>query len=394
MQGTNPVIPPQDSANRLVEALNEGIHRNASDWHFVPGSKPKIRVEGDVRDLQCDPSVWDDNRILSSWAWLTGQEMAKVQTPKAFYVPDDRSVTTTLGGKSVRFRAHATAMLGGMGYNLRILPSQPRKLADLNTPQLFQKLCETRSSGLILVCGATGSGKSTTLAATIDALITSQEITVDTFESPIETLFPNGEGRKGLIKQYEIPTHIESFAKGAYSALRDDPDIVMFAELRGDEAIRDSVEVAKTGHLVFGTLHTGNSFESISRIMAARPEGSEASYLQELASSLIAVLCQRLIKDGNGKRVAVYELLIVNQTVAGVIMRADFKQLGNAMGNGRGEGMFSFDDYLVTMIQEGRIDIEAALSGSPTPRDTLDHFVNIRLINPTQEQKLRKIYVV
>jgi twitching motility protein PilT len=392
MEGNNPELPPS-LTGRTAQVLKEGLLRGASDWHFTPGTRARLRVEGDIKDLECDKNAWSAAAILESWSEVTNQ--IGFDNATAFHIPDDRSVTALgIDGKRPRFRIHAKEQFGGMGYNLRILSDRPRKLTELKTPPVFQGLCQSRDSGLLLVCGATGSGKSTTLAATIDDIITKYAVKVDTFESPIETLFTN-DGKKGLIQQHEVPLHIDDYAKAAFSALRDDPDIVMFAELRDNTAIYNAVEVAKTGHLVFGTLHTGTAIESLSRLMAARPAGSEDSYLQEVAQGLVGVLCQRLIKNlKTGKRVPVYELMIVNQTIAGVIMRADFKQLHNAISNGRNEGMFSFDDCMVQMIKDGDLDIQSALAGSRTPRDTLTHFVNLKLISSSEMEKLKQTYVV
>ena len=333
--------------------------------------------------------------MLAAWQWLA--QLPEPLQPAQFRHPDDRSVSVINLGNAdpIRLRLHAKKILGDVGFTVRFLPARPRTLEETGVPADLVQLAQTRSAGIILICGATNAGKSTTGYAVVDHVLTTQKIKVVTYESPPEVIISN-EGKLGVIQQHDIPNDLPDYTTAHQSSLRDDPDVVLYSELRSDEAIQKAVEEANTGHLVFGTLHTGNALQSLMRLMAARPKGSESSYLQDLSQALVAVVCQRLIRDDAGKRLANYELLIVTDAVAAVIMRGDFKQLENAMTQGASgrAASFTFDEHLSKLVSDGRLSIAAALAGSPFPRATLEHFIAKRMLNRADEERLKSIYVV
>ncbi|AHF94996.1 hypothetical protein OPIT5_00235 (plasmid) [Opitutaceae bacterium TAV5] len=255
------------------------------------------------------------------------------------------------------------------------------------------ELIHSRSAGLVLATGQTGSGKSTTLAAIIDHLVETQPIKVITYEAPIETIF---RSRKGLVQQHEVGPyghgHIENFIEAAKSAMREDPDVIMFGELREPEAIRYAVEAAETGHLVFGTLHTGNAEQSISRLITASPGEGKEFFLNSISTALLGVVSQRLIPTREGKLRANYELMIVNEGISGCIARADFNQIKNTMLTGRRDGMFTFEEHLEELFLSKEYSAEEVVRFSPVPRAMLRHLHNRKHITSQQFQLIGRMY--
>jgi twitching motility protein PilT len=305
-------------------------------------------------------------------------------------------VTVEIEGVKRRYRLHAKLTLGRVGFVLRAIADKPLSLSTLGVPDRFAKLMTTRSDGLMLVCGATGSGKSTTMASVLDNYIRNESGKVITFESPVEVIFPQG---KSLVQQHEVGVQeeggdIATFVDATISAMRESPHVVMFGELREIEALRKAVEVAETGHLVIGTLHTGNAVGSIERLIAAAPPGEAEGFRQKLASKLLGVLCQRLLRLDNGQRRANFELLLGTSAVAGAIVKGNPQAIPNILTTGTSEGMFTFAAHLADLLARKEITAPVAVMQSPNPRDTLDFLVQRNAVTPADANLLRKNYAL
>lgn len=375
---------------KLSAALDEGFKREAADWHFTAGLPLAFSVKGRVAwDAQ---PAWSDSEITESLACLLSVEHSREQ----FFRPVDRSVTVEMNGAKRRFRLHAKLTLGRIGFVLRAIAERPVALAELGVPQRFADLLTTRSDGLLLVCGATGSGKSTTMASVLDNYIQHEAGKVITFEAPVEVLFPQG---KSLVQQHEVGAEAEggdiaTFVDATISSMRESPHVVMFGELREVEALRKAVEVAETGHLVIGTLHTGNAVGSVERLIASAPAGEADGFRQKLAAKLLGVLCQRLLRVDGGKRRANFELLLGNSAVAGAIVKGNPQQIPNIMQTGSNEGMFTFAGHLAELLGRKEISLPVAVMQSPNPRETLEYLAQRQIIPALEIANFRKKYAL
>ncbi|MBJ3814201.1 PilT/PilU family type 4a pilus ATPase [Shimwellia pseudoproteus] len=247
-----------------------------------------------------------------------------------------------------RLRANAFRQRLGLSLALRILPSRCPLLADLGPPPALEAAL-ARQNGILLVTGATGSGKSTTLAAMVGALA-KQGRHIVCLEDPVEYLHPPGNG---LVQQREIGTHCLSFAEGLRAALREDPDVILLGELRDPDTIRLALTAAETGHLVLATLHTRGACQAVSRLVDVFPAAEKGLVQAQLAESLCAVLAQRLVAAMAGGRVALYELLINTTAVASLIREGKTHQLPGVLQTGRGAGMQDFAGSLAARQAAG-----------------------------------------
>lgn len=250
-----------------------------------------------------------------------------------------------------RLRANAFRQRLGVSLALRILPSRCPQLAELAPPPAFEAVLD-RTDGIVLVTGATGSGKSTTLAAMVAALA-GKGRHILCLEDPVEYLHDPGNG---LVQQREVGEHCRSFAEGLRAALREDPDVILLGELRDPETIRLALTAAETGHLVLATLHTRGACQAVSRLVDVFPAAEKNLVQAQLAESLRAVLAQRLVAAKGGGRVAVYELLLNTQAVANLIREGKTHQLPGVLQTGRGAGMQDFPHGLALRQAAGIVD--------------------------------------
>jgi twitching motility protein PilT len=258
---------------------------------------------------------------------------------------------------SGRFRVNIYRQSRGLAAVCRVIPETVPRLADLGLPPVVSRFTHL-DSGMILVTGGAGTGKSTTLAAMIDEINQNRNLTIITLEDPIEFVHASS---KSLIVQREIGTHLGSFTEGLRAALRQDPDVVLVGELRDAETISLAVEASETGHLVLGTLHTRGAYPTIHRIVDAFPTEAHAQIRHTLAENLRCVLSQELVRtaDGRGRR-AVLEILVVTSAVAQLIREGKTHQIGSAIATGRRAGMQLMDQSLLSLVRSGDIDPDEA----------------------------------
>ena len=349
-----------DSDDGIVgTVLDRAIARHASDVLFSPGLRPRLRVDG-------------------SWIDADAPALAAPEIEQAFLrrLSDERrrllaetgSVDLAFGrsdaaGAEIRFRVSLFRQQSGLAAALRPLWTALESLADLNLPAALLPMVGV-SHGLVLVTGATGSGKSTTLAALLEWVNGSRACHIVTLEDPIEYVF---RPRRAVIHQREIGTHVDGFASGLRAALRGSPDIILVGEMRDRETIRLALTAAETGHLVMSTLHSGTATMAVDRIVDAFDDAEKLEVRQQLAGALRHVVAQQLLTTPDGRRIPVLELLTVTHAVAAQIREGRTHLLSAQMEVEAGERMVTMERALTELVRAGRIDRQVALDATQRP---------------------------
>jgi len=338
-----------NAAQLLTSLLNELVRRGGSDLFLQTGMPPRIRVDRRVRALEQFPPVTPS--LMQ--ALITEIMPEAVQAEFRRELDADFSFEEPGIG---RFRVNAYHQKGTPALAMRRIPESVQTLQDLGLPQ--EKLLEhLRSSGLFLVTGPTGSGKSTTLASIIEHFNVTREVNIITIEDPIEFIFTP---RRALISQRELGTDAKSWSRALRAALRQNPDIIMVGELRDPETISLALSAAETGHLVLGTLHTRNAPETIERIVDSFQGDRQAQVRAQLAASLVGILSQRLLPRRGGGMALAYELLFNTDAIASAIREGKTHQIRSYMQAGQREGMVEMDRVLEELVRRGIVSPEDA----------------------------------
>lgn len=337
-------------ARRIDSLFNRMLSMGASDLHLHEGQVPKARIHGTMRQLAEFP-VMDTDEIALLMRELAGERW------QAFSDSHDLDFACDHGERA-RFRVNFKKHYAGYGAVFRVIPSCVQTLEELGSPEVLKQFAEFRS-GLCLVTGPTGSGKSTTLAALIDYINTTQRRTILTLEEPIEFVHPS---RESVVIQREVGTDVGDFSDGLRGALRQDIEVVLVGEMRDLETIRLAVTAAETGLLVFGTLHTNNAIKTIDRIIDVFPPDEQSAVRESLATALRAVCAQQLLPTADGRgRVAVHEIMIQNRAISSLIREAKTYQIAQAMMSGRAHGMQLLDDVLENLLRTKTITAQDAI---------------------------------
>jgi twitching motility protein PilT len=330
---------------KLDELFKMMVSQGASDLHITTGSPPQLRLHGDMHAMEFKPLTAEECQGLIF-------EILSDRNKKQFIENWELDCVYELQGVG-RFRCNVFMQRKGIGAVFRHIPTKILTVKDLNLPQNLVDMVST-PKGLVLVTGPTGSGKSTTLAALIDHLNSTEPLHILTIEDPIEFTHEN---KLSLVNQREVGGHTKSFAKALKAALREDPDIILVGEMRDIETISLAITAAETGHLVFGTLHTMNAPKTVDRVIDVFPEDRQAQIRTMLSESLRGVIAQTLLpKKGGGGRVAAYEVLFNTKAVANLIREGKTFQIPSSMQTGRAEGMMTFKDHIDQLIAEGKIE--------------------------------------
>ncbi|MBB1202777.1 type IV pilus twitching motility protein PilT [Enterobacteriaceae bacterium 89] len=324
----------------IQEIVALSVKHNVSDLHLCSSGAVRWRRQG---RLEPAPVSAPDLEMLLR-QWLAEEAFSQWQRENHC----DFAVQTDTG---LRLRVSAFRHSAGVSLVLRLLPETCPQLAELGTPPALAELLN-EESGLILVTGSTGSGKSTTLAAMVDTLNQTHDGHILTLEDPVE--FVHGSERC-LIHQREVGTHCASFSSALRVALRQDPDVILLGELRDKETISLALTAAETGHLVLATLHTRGAAQAVERLVDVFPAGEKDQVRSQLAGSLCAVLAQKLLPDRQGGRVALYELLINTPAVGSLIREGKTHQLAGVMQTGQQSGMLTFSQSYQQRLAAGRV---------------------------------------
>jgi twitching motility protein PilU len=270
-----------------------------------------------------------------------------------------------------RFRVSVFQQRGNVAMVLRYITSDLPSLDELGMPQQLKELVMLRR-GLILMVGATGAGKSTTLAAMINHRNEKTSSHIITIEDPIEFLHPN---KQSIVNQREVGLDTKSYSRALKSAVRAAPDVLQIGEIRDVDAMQSALDMAGTGHLVMATLHSNNAAETLDRIINLFPQPQHAQVFMDLAHYLRAILSQRLVRGRNGKRVAAVELMLNTPHIKDLIMKGDISAVKEAHAESGEQGMQNFDDALLELYKAGTITLEEAMSHADS-RANLEAKVN------------------
>jgi twitching motility protein PilT len=333
-----------------IDAFFKLMHEHgASDLHLIAGHQPVLRIHGQMERVKY--RTLEDEELRAMLYEITPEEKIKV-----FEETGDVDFAYEIPGLA-RYRANYFLQKEGIGAVFREIPNQIKTIDELGLPPILSNLAML-DKGLVLVCGPTGSGKSTTLAAIIDYANSHRKDNIITIEDPVEFVH---ESKGCVITHREVGTHTRSFSSALRAALREDPDIILVGEMRDLETISLALEAASTGHLVLSTVHTQSATKTVDRIIEVFPHEQQSQVRVMLSETLKAVISQTLLrrKDGKGRCVAV-EVLIVNTAVANMIRECKTFQLTSIMQTGRKFGMQTLDDAIADLLMKGVITPEEA----------------------------------
>ena len=345
----------------LDRVLQAARQLGASDVHLKVGLPPIFRIKGDLRTVRDVPPLSRD--IVQTFALDMMTERQRESFETAWDV--DLAYATADG---VRYRVNVFQQRGNIGLVMRLIPPEVPPFEKLNLPKVVLDLADNER-GLVLVTGITGSGKSTTLAAMVDAINTRRPCHIVTIEDPIEYAFKD---KRSVINQREIGFDTLSFSKALRAALRQDPDVILVGEMRDLETIEIAMLAAETGHLVLSTLHTLDAVETVNRIVSVFPPHQQGQARLQLAGVLKGVLSQRLVPRADGKgMIPAVEVLVSTARVRDLI--ADPKrtrELHEVIATGRDPyGMISFDQSLMDLVEGGLVNYQEALSQATNADD-------------------------
>lgn len=332
----------------IDELLTLSVERKASDLHISAGLPPMIRVDGELERLEHPVIEQDDIKTILN---TTMRELQRQEFEQRW----ETDYSYALEGVA-RFRVNAFTHDRGAGAAFRAIPDRVSSLEELNAPAIFGELARL-PRGLVLVTGPTGSGKSTTLAAMVDAKNSAEAGHILTIEDPIEFLHTS---KRCLINQREVHRDTKSFADALRSALREDPDTILVGELRDLETIRLALTAAETGHLVLATVHTSSAPKSIDRVIDVFPGDEKEMIRGMLSESLRAVVTQTLLKRVGGGRVAAHEIMVATAAIRNLIREGRVAQMYSAMQTGRAAGMQTLEACLEELVRKGAVAPEEA----------------------------------
>ena len=358
---------------RIDAFLKLGLAQGCSDIHLAVGVPPMLRMHGDLM-----PIKFRDLGDTELEGYIA--EILTANQRKRFDEGHDLDFSYVSEDKG-RFRVNVFRKETGIGATFRFIPGEVPTLESLDLPAVVRKLCD-HHQGMILVTGSTGTGKSTTLAAMIDHLNSTQNANIISLEDPIEFIH---RSKQSQVIQRELGTHLPSFADGIRASLREDPDVILVGELRDAETIQMAMTAAETGHLVLGTLHTTGAVKTIDRIIDALPGDMREQSKSFLAQSLNAVITQTLVKtpDGRGRK-AIVEVMVMTRAIAKLIMTDQTHQIPAQLQTGKDLGMQMMDQALLDAIQRKLIDPDDAFRFA-TDKSLFQRFVTDTSVLPKFE---------
>jgi len=341
----------------IQELFQITIDKNASDLHLIPEYYPTIRINNNLYPLKTYPIINQDNAAEMINALLTDEQKKILQ--------ENKEIDFGYGFNQVRFRANVYTVKNNLAAAFRLIPSNIKTIDELQLPPILHTFAKY-NQGLVLITGPAGEGKSTSLAAIINEINLNEGKHILTVEDPIEFVYPPA---KSIISQRELHQDTHSWTASLKSAMREDPDVILIGEMRDYDTVQAAITLAETGHLVFSTLHTSSTPETIDRIIDIFPAHQQNQIKGQLASALKAVVAQRLLPTiDNNNRVAALEVLISNTAVSAIIREGKSYLLDNVLTTSEAEGMISFEKHLLQLLAKGAISKETAIQYAIRPR--------------------------
>jgi twitching motility protein PilT len=343
----------------FADMLMEVVARRASDLHLAAGAPPTVRVRGRLAQLGGYQVLTPTDTREIVYSILTGDQRQRLETnwqlDFAYAIPGH-----------ARFRVNAYYQRGAIGAAFRLIPFDLTSIDQLGLPQAVHEFTR-RPRGFVLVTGPTGSGKSTSLAAMIDEINSTREEHIMTIEDPIEFLHGH---KKCLVNQRELGSDATSFAEALKAALRQDPDVILVGEMRDIETISTALTAAETGHLVFATLHTQDTAQTVDRIIDVFPPAQQGQVRMQLSVALQGIMTQQLLPTADGaSRVVACEVLVPNAAVRNLIREGKTHQIYSVLQTGAAQGMQTMDAALAQLIRSGKVSQQLAESRSSSPEE-------------------------
>jgi twitching motility protein PilU len=341
----------------LKPMLKLMAEKNASDLFFTPMAPIKIKIEGQIINLGSEPLTVE--QVESAVFGIMNEDQKEI-------LSQDLEIDFAISEAGLgRYRVNVFNQRGNLAMVLRYVTLDVPRLEDLHLPPVLGKLAMIKR-GLVLMVGATGSGKSTTLAAMINERNEKSSNHIITIEEPIEFLHPN---KQSIVNQRELGLDTRSYARALKSTMREAPDVVLIGEIRDRETMQAAITLAGTGHLCIATLHANNASETLDRIINMFPQTQHKQIFMDLSHYLKAIIGQRLVVGKNGKRTAAVEVLINTPHVSDLTAKGDVMGIKEALRDSAEEGMQSFDNAIFGLYKEGLISLEVALSSADSATD-------------------------
>lgn len=343
---------------RIKNLLRIVAQQNASDLHLVVGRYPTIRVDGRLIPLE------QDGMLTPADTKAMGEVIINEESQKKLLDGGQADFSYSFEEKA-RFRVNAFFQQGNLSVAFRLIPREIRTLEQLGVPEVLYDFTKY-SQGLVLIVGPVGHGKSTTLAAIINQINHNQEKHIITIEDPIEYIY---EQDKCIINQREVFQDSKSFATALKAVFREDANVVLVGEMRDLETIGTAITAAETGHLIFATLHTNDSPQTIDRIIDVFPATQQNQVRMQLASSLLGVVSQRLIPKVDGGRIPALEIMIKNHAIENLIREGKTYQIDNVIETGSDQGMITLDKSLAELVRRGLVGVDIAMGYAKDPKN-------------------------
>lgn len=340
------------------------VEKNASDLFFTSGASVKIKIDGNVQSVGKTELTPELCRAAALGVMNDRQRSEFEETMECDFA-------IALPDASARFRVNVFRQRGEVGMVLRLVPVEIPTLAEWGLPEVLAKVIMARR-GMVLMVGATGSGKSTTLAAMLNHRNENQAGHILTIEDPIEFSHPN---KRSIVSQREIGTDTVSYARALKASMREAPDVVLIGEIRDRETMEAALELSNTGHLAIATLHANNANQAMERVVNMFPQDLHKQLFMDLSLNLRAVISQRLVPDVRGKRCAAIEVMLVTPHIGELILKGELDEIKQAMTDSGAGGMQTFDDALFKLYKDGRISMEEALNNADS-RNSLEAKIN------------------
>jgi len=347
-----------DYSQLLDKYLDITVQKEASDLHLSAGYPPIIRINGELWAIPKEPVLTPKDSQGLAFALMAPEQQNQFLKFKEIdfsYAFQDKD----------RFRTNIFFQKGCISCALRLIPTKIRTVKDLNLPPVLQRFVESEQ-GFVLITGPASHGKSTTLAALIDAINHTRCDHIITIEDPIEYLF---KPDCSVIEQRELNSDTYSFSMALRSMFRQDPDIIMIGEMRDVETIATALTAAETGHLVFATLHTNSAAQSIHRIVDSFPAEQQSQVRAQLSSSLLGIVSQRLVLSSKGGMIPACEVLFNNFAVGNLIRENKIHEIPLIIDTSSKNGMISLNKSLAALVKNGDITLEKAISYSLNPQE-------------------------